>query len=292
MEIVFHLGMHCTDADLLIRSILQNRARLAEDGICVPGPLRYRELIGKASTTLRGAAAPEMTEETLLVAIDDGRDTERIILSNDNFLCRSDAALGPDGLYPKIEKSAWLRKSVPSHEVSFALAIRNPATFLPDLLSGAAGRRPPQSVLEGGICLDDMRWVRVVEALANANPGCPILVWCHEDTPFIWSELLRELTGYDATQPLDGALDMAEAIMTPEGFKRLTDFKEARNIETESRWRRTLSSFLETYAEREKVETEIDLPGWTEETVDRLTELYEEDVAVIANLPGVTMITP
>ena len=137
-----------------------------------------------------------------------------------------------------------------------------------------------------------MRWARVVEGLANANPGCPILVWCHEDTPFIWSELLRELTCYDATQPLDGALDMAEAIMTPEGFKRLFDFMEARNVQTENRFRRALSSFLETYAERENVETEIDLRGWTDETVDRLTELYEEDVAEIAKIPSVTMIAP
>ena len=156
-----------------------------------------------------------MTGETILVAIDDWNDTERIILSNDNFLCRSNAPLGPDSLYPKIEKSLWLRQRVPSHDVSFALAIRKPASFLPDLMSGAAGSPPPQSVLKMGIWLEDMRWSRVVENLAAANPECPILVWWHKDTPIICSEILRELTGYDATQPLEGALDMAKAIMTP-----------------------------------------------------------------------------
>ena len=38
MQIVFHLGAHCTDDGLLIRSILKNRAKLAAEGIGVPGP--------------------------------------------------------------------------------------------------------------------------------------------------------------------------------------------------------------------------------------------------------------
>ena len=290
MDIVFHLGLHCTDDGLLIRSVLQNRARLSEHGICVPSPLKYRELIGKASTTLRGAPAPALTETTILAAIEDANDTERIILSNDNFICRSNAALGADCLYPKIEKSAWLRQCVPSHEVSFALALRNPATFLSDLLSGSAGPRPPEDILADGIWLEDMKWARVINRLTQANPGCPVLVWCHEDTPFIWSEILRELTGYDATQPLEGALDMAETIMSVDGFKRLSEFLAARDVQTEVKLRRALAAFLTTYAKREKVEAEIDLPGWTDETVEQLTELYEDDIAEISQMSGVTFI--
>ena len=67
---------------------------------------------------------------------------------------------------------------------------------------------------------------------------------------------------------------------------------EARNVQTESQFRRALASFLETYADRELLETEIDLAGWADETVNRLTELYEEGVVTIAKIPDVTVIAP
>ena len=45
MRIVYHLGAHCTDEDRLVRCLLKNRATLAEQGIVVPAPTRYRKLL-------------------------------------------------------------------------------------------------------------------------------------------------------------------------------------------------------------------------------------------------------
>jgi hypothetical protein len=292
MTIVFHLGLHCTDGGLLIRSILQNRDRLAGEGIEVPGPARYRDLIGSISTKLRGAPAPPETEAMILDTIAEDLFAERIVLSNENFLCRSDVALGIDCLYPKAGKSAWLRNCVPSREVEFALALRNPASFLPDLLSGKSGPCPPDALLRKGVWLDDLRWEGVIERIRAANPDSRIVVWCHEDTPFIWSEIIHDLTGHDPYLPLDGAFDMAETIMTPDGFTRLTEFVAARDVNDEIKRRRAMSAFLEAHARPEAIEAEIDLPGWTEDTVNALTDLYEDDVAQIASLPGVTFISP
>ena len=41
-----------------------------------------------------------------------------------------------------------------------------------------------------------------------------------------------------------------------------------------------------------EVEEELDLPGWSEEFVDALSETYDEDVFLIERIPGVTLITP
>lgn len=292
MTIVFHLGLHCTDGGLLIRSILQNRARLADAGVEVPGPARYRELIGSLSTRLRGAPAPPEVEDHILDVIAEDRSADRIILSNDNFLCRSDMALGAEGLYPKAAKSAWLRQCVPSHRVDFALALRNPASFVPDLLSGQFGPRPPEKSLAGGILVEDLRWDRVVDTIRRENPGSAITVWCHEDTPFIWSDILADLTGADPYLALDGELDMAETIMKPEGYDRLSQFLAARDVDTPLKRRRALAAFLEAHALPDAIEEEIDLPGWTDETVETLTAFYDDDVAQIANMPGVTFLAP
>ncbi len=288
MEIVFHLGAHCTDDGLLIRSILKNRARLAEEGIGVPGPSRYRELLGEASTALRGDPADEETEKSLLDAICDDETAERVVLSSENFLCRADVVLAEDGLYPKAAKSAWLRQCLPSHRASFAMALRNPATFVPELL---------MQIGQGEEALDevsitDLLWSDVLADIAVANPGCRLIAWCHEDTPFIWSEIIREITGHDPFTEIDGEFDMLDRIISADGMTRLVDFLEARQVTSQSKRRKAVAAFLEAHAIEDAVETEIDLPGWTSDTIDMLTEIYEDDLERISAMPEVTLITP
>lgn len=288
MEIVFHLGAHCTDNGLLIRSILRNRAALAKEGIGVPGPGRYRELFGDASTTLRGEPADNDTENMILAAIRDDDTADRIVLSHENFLCRAGVALGRSGLYPKAEKSAWLAACLPSHNPIFALAVRNPATFVPELVKSA---NEGAALLEG-VALADLLWSEVIADIEAANPNAPIVAWCHEDTPFIWSEVMRELTGHDPFTALDGEFDMLDTIMTPDGMERLEEFLAARHVTDQVKRRRAVSAFLEAHAIEDAIEAEIDIPGWTDETVEALTELYEDDIQRIARMPGVTFIAP
>lgn len=288
MQILFHLGAHCTDNGLLIRSILRNRVLLAEEGIGVPGPGRYRELLGDVSTTLRGEPASHDTEAMILEAICDDDTCERIILSNENFLCRPAVALAKDGLYPKAEKSSWLRQCLPSHEVEFAIAVRNPATFVPEIVGG---NDEAAAVLDG-ISLGALLWSEVVADILEANPSSQVIVWCHEDTPFIWSEVMREITAHDPYTTLDGEFDMLETIISPDGMQRLRDFIAARDEISTTNRRRAISTFLQAHAIEEEVEAVIDIPGWTDETVTALTELYEEDVARIAAMENVAFIAP
>ncbi len=288
MQIVFHLGAHFTDGGLLIRSILQNRARLAKEGIAVPGPLRYRELFGDASTRLRGSPADPETEALLMAAIAEDDTADRVVLSSENFLCRPQKVLGSEGLYPKAEKSAWLAKCLPSHDVGFAMAIRNPASFLPEIVRAL----PLGSTLPDDLMAETLLWSDVIADILAANPGADICVWCHEDTPFIWSEIMRELTGHDPFTELDGEFDMLETIMSPDGLERLREFLDSRGVADQIKRRRAVSAFLDAHVLRDEVEEEIDLPGWTDETVEALTEVYEEDVARIAAMPNVTFISP
>ena len=288
MQVMFHLGAHCTDDGLLIRSILKNRAKLADEGICVPGPSRYRELLGEASTSLRGEAADEDTEASILDAIRDDDTADRIVLSNENFLCRSDVAMAEDGLYPKSQKSAWLRQCLPSHEVEFALALRNPATFVPELLKA---NDQGEEALDD-VSIGDLLWSEVLADIAVANPGCRIVAWSHEDTPFIWSEIVREVTGHDPFTEVDGEFDMLERIMSSEGMTRLVEFLDARQVTSQSKRRRAVSAFLDAHAIPDAVVTQIELPGWTNELIEMLTDAYEDDLQKIASMPEITYIAP
>jgi hypothetical protein len=288
MQIVFHLGAHCTDDGLLLRSILRNREKLAKEGILVPGPMRYRELLGETSTRLRGASADPETEGLILSAICNDATAERIVLSSENFLCRPIAVFDDDGLYPKAEKSAWLRGCVPSHDVEFAIGIRNPASFLPEL----SRHLPRGAAFPQRLTPATLLWSDVVADIRAANPAASIIVWCHEDTPFIWSEIMASITDHDPFTELEGEFDMLDTIMTEDGMERLAEFLESRNVTDQVKRRRAVSAFLDAHAIAEEIEEEIDLPGWTEATVTELTSIYEEDLHQIASMPGVTFISP
>ena len=49
---------------------------------------------------------------------------------------------------------------------------------------------------------------------------------------------------------------------------------------------------LEAHHDAEAIRLRIDLPGWDQRTVDRMTADYDADVAEIAALPGVEFIGP
>ncbi len=86
MRIVYHLGVHCTDEDRLVRCLLKNRATLADQGIAVPSPTRYRKLLRDAAKQLRGARASDDSSAMIMDQIIDEPQAERVILSWTSFL--------------------------------------------------------------------------------------------------------------------------------------------------------------------------------------------------------------
>jgi hypothetical protein len=73
---------------------------------------------------------------------------------------------------------------------------------------------------------------------------------------------------------------------------RLLAYLKAHPPQTEVQKRRIIAAFLDKFALEEEVEEVVDIPGWTDQTIDTLTRAYEEDVWLIERMPGVTLITP
>ena len=71
MQVVFHIGAHCTDEDRLLKSLLKNRDTLQQHGVIVPGPSRYRRLIRQTLKSLDGAKPAAGAEATLIKTITD-----------------------------------------------------------------------------------------------------------------------------------------------------------------------------------------------------------------------------
>ncbi len=291
MQIVYHIGANCTDEDRLLKSLLKNVDDFAAEGIKVPGPGKYRRIIRETIQNLNGAAPSPDTRDILLDTILDDEQVNRLIMSHSAFICIPNHIFENGIFYGRVEaKIAGLASLFPNDELELFLGIRNPATFVPAVFADAKFNDFGEYLR--GISLDRIRWSEVIDRIRASAPDASLTVWCNEDTPLIWSQLIREIAGVDPLAKITGGFDLLASIMAPEGMKRFFDYLRSHPPQTEIQKRRIIAAFLERYVIEEEVIEEFDLPGWTAEVVDHLTEAYEEDVYQIARMPGVNFIAP
>ena len=291
MQIAFHIGAHCTDDDKLLKCLLKNKGKLASDGVIIPGPGRYRKLVRETVASLNNQPASEETQEALLDAIIDEDSAGRLILTNENFICNIPRIFEHQNLYgAAAEKVVGLCQLFPSAEVELFLAVRNPATFLPALAARADDRTHEQ--LLHNTNPTTLLWSELAHRIRMAAPNAALTIWANEDTPLIWSELLHELAGIEPHDALNGEFDLLEEIMSKEGIRRFRSYMASHPPQTEIQKRRVIAAFLDKFALEDEIEVELDLPGWTDEYVNALTELYEEDLFTIQRMPGVNFISP
>ncbi len=290
MRIVYHLGAHFTDEERLLKCLLKNRELLAEHGIVVPGPKRYRNLLRDTAIQLKGSAASRDTQALILDKIMEEDVADRMVLSWDSFLSLAPWAL--DGtLYPAAgERVRAFSQIFPEIEAEFHLAIRNPATFLPALLEKLPNKTYAEFIGQADIF--QLHWSQVVQRILTLNPGAPLTIWCDEDTPLIWPEVLRTVAGLPDNVVLEGENDLLATLMSGEGLTRLQSYLESHPPATVMQWRKIVSAFLDKFALPDRINAEVVMPGWTEATVAELTRLYEEDVYRITHMPGVDFIAP
>lgn len=288
MRIVYHLGVHCTDEERLIRCLLKNRAVLAEQGIVVPSPTRYRKLLRDTAVQLRGAAASVESQAMVLDQIMDEAQAERLVLSWDSFLSFPQWTLRGTMYSVAGERIRAFTRIFPEIEAEFHLALRNPATFVPALYAKQSGR-PYQEFIDG-TRPETLRWSDVVRQILTQNPGVPLVIWCDEDTPLIWPEVLQAVSGHADGTALEDADELLAGIMAPEGLARLRAYLASHPPASIGQRRRIVAAFLDKFALPDQVEISFDLPGWSAAMVEDMTAAYLADVEAIRQMPGVTFI--
>ncbi len=291
MQLIFHTGAHCTDEERLLKCLLRNKDTLANRGVSVPGPGRYRYLLKDAFKALQTAAPSPDARDVLIDAILDDEDCDRLILSNAHFFGSQRFALAGKALYPDaVERMTQLQMLFRFEQIEMFMAIRNPATFLPAVMKKVSHRKFTERL--GSADPREIRWSELVLRVREAVPNVALTIWCNEDTPLIWAQIIRELAGLEPGDAIVGGLDLVNSIMSKEGIKRLHSYLQEHPDMPEVQQRRVISAFLDKFADEEKVEEVLDLPGWTDDLVDELTDIYDEDVFAISRIPGVQLIAP
>jgi len=292
LRVVFHLGVHHTDRDRLVRSLLKNRDVLARKRVSVPGPGRYRVVLRDVVNRLRGEPATREAEELLLEAIADIDPPETLFLSNESFICLPERVLDDGRLYARAFKTEWLRQVFPRHQSAFALALRDPASFVPALFRARKNRELDFQDYMTGVDPFSLRWSEVIATIRKANPKEEIIVWCNEDTPLVWGAVMQAVSGVAPDTALDGILDIAMQIVGEEGVTAIEEHFGRPPFFDGPEFRQALGRLLEEHGQAAELADIIDLPGWDATLMERLTAAYDEDVARIADMPGVRLIAP
>ncbi|MCT4558620.1 MAG: hypothetical protein N4A61_11270 [Pelagimonas sp.] len=293
MQVILHTGAHFTDEDRILKCLLRNADDWRSEGISIPGPSRYRNLLSDAINRLANETPADDVREIMLDAIleEDLENVDRLILSNENFFSVPKLMFAGGRAYRKAEtRLQTFAKIFKGDEIELFMGLRDPASFLPAAYQGT----PHTNFLDfmAGVDPQQFRWSDLIRRIRADVPEMPVTVWCNEDTPIIWGEVLRSLAGIELNRKITGAFDMFSLIVSKEGMKRFRGFLKENPTINEMQKRRVMMAILDKYADDEAIEEELDLPGWTEEMVDQLTAAYDADIDVIADIPGVTLISP
>lgn len=290
MQIAFHIGANCTDDDRLLKSLLKNNGAFSDSGIKVPGPGKYRRLIRETIQNLNGADPAPDTRGILLDAIIDEDHIDRLVMSNANFICIPNRIFDGGVFYEQAEtKLTALHQLFPEDEIEIFLALRNPATFLPIVFAQSKADTPDAYLR--GLHPTQIRWSDLVRRIQSRFPRTKLTVWCNEDTPLIWAEILRAMSGIDDDQKIMGGFDLLASIMSEEGMNRFLNYLQTHPPKSEMQKRRVIAAFLDKYAVEDKIEEVLDMPGLTNDLVAELSQIYDNDVTFIENLPGIDFIS-
>lgn len=291
MQLILHTGAHYTEEDRLLKSLQSNHDLLTQAGTHVPSPATYRGLFRDTLNAMYKTSASDGARDVLLDAVMGDSDADRVIFSDANFFRTPATAVVEGMLYPAAPvRMMRMAQLFPEDELQIFMGIRNPATLLPVLYDVSADKSPPQ--FWGDKDPLDVRWSDTLALLRDSAPEIPVTVWCNEDAPLIWGQIMREMAGLPTMAPLDGEFDLLETIMRPEGMKRFKSYLASHPEMTMAEHPRVIAAFLDKYVIDDALEEELDMPSWTEELVEEMTEVYDEDVARIQEIPGVRVILP
>jgi len=291
MKLVLHTGVHFTEEDRLMKCLLRNADDFASKGTMVPGHTRYRGILRETLNAMVSAPASEMARDVLMDAILDDGEADRVILSDANFFRTPKSAFQQGMFYPAAPvRMMRMTEIFEGDDVEIFMGIRNPATLLPILYNKSENQ--DSDAFWGGRDPHEVVWSETIGLLREAVPNVPITVWCNEDSPMIWAHIIRQMAGLPDDQKIIGGFDLLSSIMSTEGMKRFRAYLKDHPIMTEHQKRRAIAAFLDKYAIEDEVEEELDMPGWTEDLVEDMSEAYDEDVSVIAGIPGVRVLLP
>ncbi|MEO0357848.1 MAG: hypothetical protein AAF386_06065 [Pseudomonadota bacterium] len=258
--------------------------------VALPGPARYRKLIRETLQSMAQGDVAKSRDEVLSEILGHP-GANRVVFSNRNFVCVPNRIFEGGEFYALADaKFAALGDLFPNDALEIHLGIRDPATFVPAAFGLSSGRSFDSFL--NGVDPDALYWSDLIDRIREILPNAKVVVWCNEDTPFIWPHILRAMAGFPADQKVSGGYDLIGSVLSDEGVRKLQGYFKTNPPRSETQRQKVLLAFMERYAKDDAIEEDVDAPGWTEDLMEDLSEAYDEDVAEIAQRNDITFIAP
>lgn len=290
MQIVVHVGAHATDEERLIRCLISNRPVLEPMGIAVPPPGLYRRSLRDALRRKTMNPRFDFDREAFLDALQLPANTNRLIVSGQNLMGVADRIFEGDILYGLMrDRLPALPLLFEGDDIEVFMGLRNPATFIPAAFQYVTG--PEEEDFLGDTNLYSMRWSSLIQDIQDSCPALKLTAWCNEDLPLVFGRIARTMAGIGTSPRLEGVYDILSDVLSGEGYSNLQSYMAAHPPLTDAHEQRVISAFADRF-ESESVEEEIDLPGWSEQLVDDLTTIYDDDFDRLRALSNLRFIGP
>ncbi len=286
-KIIYHLGAPKPDMDILTASLRKDNELLRTHSALARRTSLYRNLVQERLLELEiEDNAPEQSSE-FLSKLSAGMSLDSLLVSDGSFLAPFEKTFSSGMFYANAsEQVERLRSLFPDNTCEFLLEIRNPATFIPDLMK-LCGESSVDKIMNG-VSPFDVLWSDVVRAIQSAAPDCKVNIWRHEDRAFVWPEILRSISGVSSETAMMGDMDHAEKALSPAAYERMIRFLEERSELNFKQVRRVVRSFLEADENPKSVDPETLPEGWSVELAQVITENYATDVKQCRAIEGIT----
>jgi len=119
-----------------------------------------------------------------------------------------------------------------------------------------------------------------------------MLVWCNEDTPFIWRQIIRTMGNLPIPQKIRGDVDLFRDIMPAQAFQKFQGYLEAHPSMDLSQLRRVMTAFAQKFAITETMIEELDALNSNEKHVQTLTKIYNKHLEAISCIAKTDLILP
>ncbi|WP_306116981.1 MULTISPECIES: hypothetical protein [unclassified Roseovarius] len=194
-KLVVHLGAHKTATTYLQNALNTKREDLRRAGtaLILPRDLRRGE---KAARADGAEKMPGVTVQLSALAADT--TTQRIVLSEENFIGSTGHNLAQKSLYPGIRRRLSKLPAALNHpNVTILFSLRDYGPFVSSNVTTALrfGRMFDTEDLQLAFLLMDRSWIDVIADLRSAFPAAQLKLWRYENFAQVEQQVFKEMVG-------------------------------------------------------------------------------------------------
>jgi len=295
MSVVLHVGAHKTATTHLQYNIRAHRKLLRKNGIAYYGPRDLRS--PKLDIRGRLGIGRRSDEDAAEVFKQLRGKASRLILSDENWIAKAHPpSLPPDApLYPRsTQYLSHLAKVAPSVSFDLFLSVRDYAPFYQSLYSQMfyGGEFISLDAYQAQFNYDLINWLAPVVALSGLSNVRSLTVWRYEDYRALAPTILDVMLGPQMGQNVvleEGVRHGGLSQRAAAELLRMPAQNTIKSIGMDKKLRRSIAAEVAAKFPASAKYPKISI--WTQAERTASTERYQQDLAQIAQLPKVTVLS-